>query len=138
MAVILLLGTFAFGAAAEAKTELVFWDFVFGGTGYVPAAQALVERFNQSQDEIHVTYQSLTWDNFYQVILTAVTGGAAPDLSTGAFPQPVQYAAMGEALDLTPIYEKWVEEGDPVLDDIAVDGAALLQSYEGGLYGSGS
>ena len=96
---VLLLVTVSSAFAETA--ELTFWDMKWGGDNYVATAQSMVDQFNAENPDIHVTYQSIVWDNYYQTFLTAVTGGAAPDVSTGAFPQAVQYAQMGEILDLT-------------------------------------
>ena len=117
VAMIMALSMAMFATAETEKVELDFWDMKWGGVGYVDACTALVEEFNNSQDEIHVTYQSIGWDGYYQTFLTSVTGGSAPDVSSGAFPQAVQYAAMGEILDLSPIWDKWVAENDPILED---------------------
>ena len=95
VAMIMALSMAMFATAETEKVELDFWDMKWGGVGYVDACTALVEEFNNSQDEIHVTYQSIGWDGYYQTFLTSVTGGSAPDVSSGAFPQAVQYAAMG-------------------------------------------
>lgn len=120
---------------AFAAVELNFWDMAWGGpNSYVPVAEKLVEQFNEEHPDIHVTYQPIQWQNYYQTFLTAVTGGAAPDVSTGAFPQAVQYAAMDEILDLSPILEKWKEENNPVLDDFLPD-ILEMERYEGVLAG---
>ena len=63
--------------------ELVFWDMMWGRSdSYPETVQALVDKFNSEHENIHVTAQILPWDNFYQQFLTAVTSGAAPDIST--------------------------------------------------------
>lgn len=105
-----------------------------GPNNYVPVAERLVEQFNTEHPDIHVTYQPVQWQNYYQTFLTAVTGGAAPDVSTGAFPQAVQYAAMDEILDLSPILEKWKAENNPVLNDFLPD-ILEMERYEGVLAG---
>jgi multiple sugar transport system substrate-binding protein len=121
--------------SALAAVELSFWDMAWGGPNtYVPVAERLVAQFNEEHPDIHVTYQPVQWQNYYQTFLTAVTGGAAPDVSTGAFPQAVQYAAMDEILDLDPILEKWKAENNPVLDDFLPD-ILEMERYEGVLAG---
>lgn len=107
---------------AETKTEtkgavaeLTFWDMVWGPAEYVKTAEGLVAKFNSEHPNIKVTYQSTPWANFYQTFMTAVTSKAAPDVSTGAFPQAVQFAAMGEILPLDSIVEEYKKEGK--LDD---------------------
>jgi multiple sugar transport system substrate-binding protein len=102
---------------------------------YPDAARAIVERFNQSNtNNIHVTYQVIPWDNFYQVFLTAVTSKAAPDVATGAFMQSIQYAEMGEGLSLDPIVDQWRAENNPILNDYS-PAILNLHMYDGHHYG---
>jgi multiple sugar transport system substrate-binding protein len=126
-------------AAGDNKTalrEIVFWDMMWGpADSYPPAMQSLVERFNrENRDNIHVTLQVIPWDNFYQVFLTAVTSRSAPDVATGAFMQPIQYAEMGEGLSLEPVIEQWKLENNPVLNDYS-EAIFNLYMYEGEHYG---
>lgn len=116
---------------APVATEIVFWDMVWGPADTYPAAaEELVKQFNDTNDQgITVKYQSTPWDNFYQTFLTAVTSGAAPDVSTGAFPQPVQYAIMEEILDLTPVLDMWEAEGNAILQDYS-PGALDLHRWD--------
>ena len=127
--------SFTAAFAQTAPVELTFWDMKWGGDTYIATAQKLTDQFNAEHPEIHVNYQSIVWDNYYQTFLTAVTGGAAPDVSTGAFPQAVQYAQMGEILDLTPILEKWKAENDPILKDFTSESMVTMESYDGLLAG---
>ena len=107
-------------SAPKGNVEIEFWDMMWGPADtYTAAATALIDKFNaENTDGITVTLQMTPWDNFYQTFLTAVTSGAAPDASTGACPQPIQYAAMGESLDLNPILAAWEAEKSPILDEI--------------------
>ena len=130
---VLLSCTAAF--AQTTPVELTFWDMKWGGDTYIATAKKLTEQFNAENPGIHVNYQSIVWDNYYQTFLTAVTGGAAPDVSTGAFPQAVQYAQMGEILDLNPILEKWKAENDPILKDFTSESMVTMESYDGLLAG---
>ncbi len=137
LAAILVLVLFAgmAPAALAEPVELVFWDMVWGGAdAYIPTAEKLVEKFNQEHPDIHVTYQSTAWQNFYQTFLTAVTSGVAPDVSTGAFPQAVQYAAMEEITDLSSILDNWKATNDPILDDF-LPGILEMERYNGVLAG---
>lgn len=132
---LVLMLTLGIAASASAAVELSFWDMVWGGAdAYIPVAEALVEQFNAEHPDIHVTYQSVVWQNFYQTFLTAVTAGAAPDVSSGAFPQAVQYAAMEQILDLSSIVEKWEAENDPILDDFIPE-ILEMERYNGVLAG---
>jgi multiple sugar transport system substrate-binding protein len=124
------------GRTAQAVREIVFWDMAWGPADTYPVTmQGLVDRFNSENTEnIHVTMQNVPWDNFYQVFLTAVTSNAAPDVATGAFMQPIQYAEMGEGLPLDPIVEQWKKENNPILDDYS-EILFNLYKYDGKYYG---
>jgi multiple sugar transport system substrate-binding protein len=126
----------AAGGTTQTAREIVFWDMSWGPADtYPPAMQELVNQFNSvNTDNIHVTLQTVPWDNYYQVFLTAVTSKGAPDVSTGAFMQPVQYAEMGEGLSLDPIVEQWKKENNPILNDYS-EAVFNLHMYEGKHYG---
>lgn len=109
--------------------ELVFWDMMWGKSDFYPdTVQKLVQQFNSEHEDINVTVQILPWNNFYQQFLTAVTSGAAPDISTGGFAQSAQYAAMNELVDLSSIVDEWKADG---FIDQFPEGAILLHQYEG-------
>jgi multiple sugar transport system substrate-binding protein len=99
------------------KKEITFWDMNWGNSDYPNAGEQLVEKFNASQDEIKVTYQSMPWDNYYQVFLTAIKGGVGPDVATAGSQTPIQFAQMGEILPLDSIMEDWKNENNPILQD---------------------
>ena len=113
------------------KATLVYWDMYYGPEQtYGPAVKKVIDQYNSEDHAAVIDIQMLGWDGFYEVFQTAVNSGSAPDISTGAYPGPVQYAAMGEALDLTPIVDKWKAENNPILDDF-LTGALELHVYEG-------
>ncbi|MDR0601441.1 MAG: sugar ABC transporter substrate-binding protein [Treponema sp.] len=123
-------------SAPDSTKDIVFWDMMWGpANSYPQAMQGLISRFNSENGEnIRVTLQSLPWDNYYQVFLTAVTSGVAPDVSTGAFLQPLQYAEMGEGLSLDPVVDAWRSENNPILNEYNEDILNLFR-YEGKRYG---
>jgi len=71
-----------FSALAQAApAPLIYWDFLSGGDG-VRMTQ-IVDEFNKSQNEIHVTKSTLTWgEPFYTKVHTAVVSGETPDVMT--------------------------------------------------------
>lgn len=125
-----MAGSAATVSAAEQETaELVFWDMMWGKSDKYPAVvQNLVDQFNEEHENINVTVQMIPWDNFYQNFLTAVTSGAAPDVSTGGFSQSTQYAVMDELIDLSSIVDEWKEDG--MLDQFP-EGSIELHQYNG-------
>lgn len=96
---------------SDGKINLEFWDMTWGPAEYISTAEGLVQKFNDSQDEIEVTYQSIPWDNFYQTFTTAIASESAPDVSTGSGYQQHQFAVMDEILSLDSIIEEWETEG---------------------------
>ena len=69
--------TLAFGA----PIEITYWDFLSGGDGI--RNKQIVEEYNKSQNEIHVTESTLTWgEPFYTKVHTAVVAGQTPDVMT--------------------------------------------------------
>ena len=72
---------FSSTAAFSAQTELTYWDFLGGGDGV--RNKQIVEEFNKSQSEIHVTESTLPWgEPFYTKVHTAVVAGQTPDVMT--------------------------------------------------------
>ena len=67
--------------AAAAPLELTYWDFLGGGDGI--RMKQIVDEFNKSQSDIHVTESTLTWgEPFYTKVHTAVVAGQTPDIMT--------------------------------------------------------
>ena len=123
-------------AAPAGATKITHWEMVNGPAAtYGDAAASIVDRFNAENDQnIFVELQMTPWDNFYQTFLTAITSGAAPDTSTGASGQPIQYAVMGEILDLQPIVDQWNAEGSSVPSELPPGGLQTM-TYDGILTG---
>lgn len=76
LALTMLLSMVAFGANAEGKTTVVFWNPWTGGDG--EALQALVDKFNASQDEVYVDMTRTT--SFGDMLQTSLPTGEAADL----------------------------------------------------------
>jgi multiple sugar transport system substrate-binding protein len=51
------------------------------------------------------------WDNWYQTFTTAIGSGTAPDISTGAAYQAVDFYDQGAVQDLDDVVEKWEKDG---------------------------
>ncbi|MBC8532773.1 ABC transporter substrate-binding protein [Yeguia hominis] len=115
---------------------ITYWEMLWGpAESHEAATKKVVDQFNaENEYGITVDVQMIPWEGYYQTFLTAVTSGAAPDVATGATPQPIQYAVMGESLDLDPIMEQWKAEGSSVLTEISDDLWEFFQ-YEGKQYG---
>jgi multiple sugar transport system substrate-binding protein len=123
------------GSTSSAPVKLTYWEMYWGPAELHEAAgNKLVKQFNDSHPNIQVEIQYIPWNNYYQTFLTAITGGAAPDVATGATPNPIQFATMGESLELDPIVDQWKAENSPVLTDISEDLWKFFQ-FQGKQYG---
>src|SRR5262249_54444467 len=93
LAAVIPVVTFFSSSSLQAKdhVDLQFWDMIWGGPEYIDTGKALVAQFNQEHPDITVTYRSIPWTNWYQTYLTAIGSGTAPDISTGAGYQAVQF-----------------------------------------------
>jgi len=118
------------------KVEIVWWQTNSGPADkYQPVSEELVAKYNETNKmNTHVTIQHIGDDN-YQVLLTAVAAGTAPDAAVGFSPQPMQYGLIGKGLDLTPIYKEWVSEGNPIINDIKKEYWDFYTAPDGKLYG---
>ncbi|HXF61398.1 MAG TPA: substrate-binding domain-containing protein [Caldilineaceae bacterium] len=102
------------GAAAPATEVKVveFWDMVWGPPEYVDTGNKLVAQFNEEHTDMQAIYQSTPWTNWYQTFLTAIGSGTAPDCSTGAGYQAVQFYAQGAVVPVDHIIDEWRAEGE--------------------------
>lgn len=66
--------------AQAAPIEITYWSVFTGADG--ATMQGMVDAFNASQDEVHVTHTPMTADDLYQKIpMTVQTGEAVPDVA---------------------------------------------------------
>ncbi len=82
-------------AHAQDSANLQFWDMVWGPPEYIDTGEKLVAQFNDENPGITVEYRSTPWSNWYQTFTTAIGAGTAPDVSTGAAYQSVQFYDQG-------------------------------------------
>ncbi len=93
------------------KVQLQFWDMVWGPPEYIDTAKKIVGQFNQLHSTIQVNYQSVPWNNWYQTFTTAIGAGTAPDISTGAGYQSVQFYDSGAILPIDDVIDEWKKNG---------------------------
>ncbi len=118
------------GNAGE-KVEIQYWALPYGPSAtYDPALQRIVDKYNAEDHGATVKLQVMSWSGFIEQIQTAIAAGSPPDVTTAAYYGLMNYAAMGEALDLGSIVEKWEAENDPILDDF-LDGMVENGVYDG-------
>jgi multiple sugar transport system substrate-binding protein len=117
-----------FTGQAKDHVDVQFWDMIWGGPEYMDTGKALVAQFNQENPDITVTYRTIPWTNWYQTFVTAIAAGTAPDLSTGAAWQAVEFYAQGATLPIDDLISEWKANGK--LDDFLPNTVELLK-YDG-------
>lgn len=100
-----------FSFTGYAKVKLTFWDMMWGPAEYADAGAAIVERFNNSQDEIEVEYVPKSWSNWYQLWMTALSTDSLPNVGSGPAYLPFQFAEHGVLAPLDDLIEKWKKDG---------------------------
>jgi multiple sugar transport system substrate-binding protein len=66
-------------SAVFAKTEIDYW-FSENNQYYWDLMKVIVDDFNASQNEVHVNLYTFIWKDMQNKLLTAIAGGAAPDV----------------------------------------------------------
>lgn len=109
----LLAATMAVVATgAHAQVTINFWDQIWGPAEYIDTAKKLVDQFNKENPKIQVQYRSVPWANWYQTYSTAIAAGTAPDVSTGAGYQAIQFHDMGAIKSMNPVIADFTSSGD--------------------------
>src|SRR3954462_4474614 len=96
---------------AEGAVQLQYWDMQWGSPAFMNALQNLVTEFNTSQQDIHVSFQQLSWGDYMQKLLSAAQAGTPPDMSGGDSGIAFNMAAQDQALDISDLFQKWEADG---------------------------
>jgi multiple sugar transport system substrate-binding protein len=115
-------------AYAQTPVKIQFWDMPWGPAEYIDTAKGLVAQFNKSHPAIQVEYRSVPWTHWYQTYLTAIQAGSAPDVSTGAGYQAVQFYDMDAIRPLDDLINEMKKDGD--LKDFRA-GSVERMAYKG-------
>lgn len=72
------------GSGSADSYEITFWEPFSGGEG--PVMESIVQKFNEEQPldtdaEVTINRQRTPWNNYYNKLFTALSGGEAPDMS---------------------------------------------------------
>jgi multiple sugar transport system substrate-binding protein len=107
------------GTAGGKKVELVWWNTTDGpAEEYQSAVEKLVNQYNETNTmNTHVTVEHIG-DNAYEMLLTAVSSGNAPDAAVSWSPHPMMFGLSGEGLALNSIVDAWKAEGSPIINDV--------------------
>jgi len=90
-------------ALREGRTIITFWD---RHSGHEHAARkALIQEFNESQDEIFVRTVAIGYNATMEKILTSTAGGAPPDVCSIDSPMLAQLAPQGLFLPLDDLMD---------------------------------
>lgn len=76
----------------------------------------------------------ISWSGYHETFMSAAMANAAPDIACEASTAPFLYHGMGMALDLTPIYEQWEQEGGGFINQIDQSVWEYMTDENGVLY----
>ncbi|QSO51565.1 extracellular solute-binding protein [Alicyclobacillus curvatus] len=109
-------------------TNITFWSF-WGSSTRRPVIQAMVNQFNQTHPDIHVTYQYLPWGDVWTKELAGVAAGNPPDVIIQDINSVQSRAQKKQAMDLSPYLKQ-----DNIKNDFF---SSLWDSvtYNGDVYG---
>ena len=75
------LALLALTVAAQAKMQVVWWDFLSGGDGV--RMRTLIDQFNKENPDIEIDPTTLTWGTpYYSKVQTSAAIGQGPDVMT--------------------------------------------------------
>ena len=129
MAAVLLCALCAPAMAQEEKITLEFWEMSYGNDDrYTETCEKLIAQYEAENPNVTINMTYQPWDNYYQLFLTAVSSGAAPDVASCAIDQPDLFAQMNEIQYLDSVIDEWKEEG--IYSDYSEDMLNFFK-YEG-------
>ncbi|MFB9279290.1 ABC transporter substrate-binding protein [Cohnella cellulosilytica] len=89
--------------ASEGKVTITYWNGFSGSDR--PVLEALVKKFNSSQDQIEVKMEIMNWDVLYQKLTTASATGQGPDFIAFGPENIAKYADLGVIAPVDDFYE---------------------------------
>ena len=96
LAAVLLCGLWT-PALAQEKITIEFWEMSYGSDDrYTETCEKLIAQYEAENPNVTINMTYQPWDNYYQLFLTAVSSGAAPDVASCALDQPDLFAQMNE------------------------------------------
>lgn len=105
------------GTETQEPAKIVFWDMAWGpATTYPKVVETVAKKFEEVNANAKVEVQQIAWANNYQIFLTAISSGTAPDVATTSSALPIQFNSMGALASLNSILDEWKIEGK--YDDI--------------------
>lgn len=123
-----LLVVFVLPAAVSAQIVVNFWNNFSGGDGEFMSA--MVQKFNETHPGIKVEMSGVTWEDYYNRLLTSIAGGIGPDVAIMHTTHVPAYASQGMLL---PLDEELAGRSIPI--DDYVESAWVALNYNGQQYG---
>ncbi|MDL2301847.1 ABC transporter substrate-binding protein [Lachnospiraceae bacterium OttesenSCG-928-D06] len=87
------------------KITITYWHIFPEGDVFKPVHDELIQRFNESQDEIYVEDLGISFFDFLSKMDTAIPAGTGPDVAFYDLGESQRRAAAGVLVDLTPYIE---------------------------------
>lgn len=112
---------------SDGTVELVFWHGYTEADGDV--LEGIVDEFNESQDEVHVTTEINTWDVIDDTLLPALSSKTGPDLVAMPAERFPVYAAKKAFVSLEDFYADDANNASDV-----VEGAKAMTVVDGTSY----
>ena len=128
-------GTKTGKSGSKGTTKLEYWTPFSGGDG--DAMKNLVDKFNSQHDKIQINRQRQPFEQYYDKLFTAMTGGNAPDMAVFHVTRLARFKDAIQPLnDLVPsdTGKKYV---DAIWKQTQIDGNRLtlpLDTHPNGLY----
>jgi len=114
--------------SSDGPIELVFWHGYTEADGDV--LNGIVDEFNDSQSDVHISTEINTWDVIDDTLLPALSSKTGPDLVAMPAERFPVYAAKKAFVDLDDLYA----DADSNLSDV-VEGAKAMTVVDGTSYG---
>lgn len=92
----------AFAPSKDEKVEITY--ALWGGESEAKNTQEVADKFNASQDRIHVTCVPIPWETYMEKLNTMATGNNLPDTALMSEAGTLQWAEQGMLYDISDMY----------------------------------
>ncbi|MCB0063256.1 MAG: extracellular solute-binding protein, partial [Caldilineaceae bacterium] len=92
-------------AGAAEGTTIVYWALQ-GENGDDNLVRGVINPFEEKYPDVHVDFQEIPWDGYYEKYQTLSAAGQAPDIAFVSAAWIQDFAKLGIALNLDPFVEK--------------------------------
>jgi Bacterial extracellular solute-binding protein len=123
---------FGLPALAADPVTIHFWVAWDPQQADAIAAKKEIDAYEQSHPGVKIDVQNITYDALHNKVLTALSGGDAPDLSWGVPEWLGELNKMGALRDLSEEAKAWPDRGaiyPNVIDALTIDGHLLAMPH---------